>query len=214
MSASAYVGRVGGLAVALGIGVVTVNGTTTAWGAPAESSSSDSTSAGAASSTMQAARPSGRSRGGRSVTNSSESLSGSQARGPVAVRTPMTAAGSTRGDDSNLAMKQPTTPPHLQVVALDVSAQPAASAPTGVSLDSVVVQSVIPPASATPVATAVVPPTPSRVAASAGGLDSAPNPLLGNNPLAPASSAVSWVMLAAARRDRRTHLLSGVRLAR
>ena len=67
MRASAFVGRVGGLAVALGIGVaVSISGGATAWALPAEVSSPGDDSVTATSNAGESPRPSVQSRGGRS----------------------------------------------------------------------------------------------------------------------------------------------------
>ena len=64
MRASVYVGRVGGLAVALGIGMA-VGGTGVAWASPADTSGSRAGADSSASAASGAAGPTARSRGGR-----------------------------------------------------------------------------------------------------------------------------------------------------
>ena len=64
MRASVYVGRVGGLAVALGIGMA-VGGTGVAWASPADTLGSGAGADSSASAASSAAGPSARSRGGR-----------------------------------------------------------------------------------------------------------------------------------------------------
>ena len=209
MRASACVGRVGGLAVALGIGVaMTASGAASAWATPEDSTSSGADSANSASSTgMQAPRSSGRGRGGRTASSGSAGGTTTSASAGSRSGTELTAAAASAPASKSSPATKVSTPESAAarlVSPTDGLDLPAAPAPTNVTTESesVVVQSATAVANVEPVATATVPAAPAMVAATAGGMDSAPNPLAGQNPLAPVQSAVSWAVLAAARRER------------
>ena len=231
MRSSAFVGRVGGLAVALGIGSgVAVGGVGVAWAAPGSSADSAgrADSASDARSTRPSVRqPSARQRGGRSA----RVLDQSAAPG-----------GPAQAGNADLVEVSPVTTPVRASAAVPLpglstsknehaavsgAVGPVASAPSQSLPDAGVVPSaeagspaalVMPPATApspaapvltTPVAesaaAAIVPPvmvaTPRQSAAADGVVESVLAPLTGALPAAPVESAVSWVMLAAARRE-------------
>lgn len=209
MHASAYVGRVGGLAVALGIGfAVTLSGATAAWADPADSSSSGGgPTTGTASTGVQAPRSSGRNRGGRSTAGSASATTTSASTASRGGTQTATAVVSAPVNNSSPATKVSTSAPavpHL-AVATDAVDLRSVSAATNTTAEFVAGQSVTATAVVAPLAASVVPTATLMVAqpaATAGGLDSALNRLLGNGPLAPVQSAMSWVVLAAARRER------------
>ena len=226
MRASEYVGRVGGLAIALGIGVAT-SGLGAAWASPGDSSDS---SAGADSSVSTGSvdtGPAARSRGGRASRPATADVAGDSSaprdsRGAVMARpvdladprkntvpAPVSAPGarpsspmpvapsphSGANDRASLpAMNTGTsyTGPAVTQPATQMAAADPLPATDAVSVHADVPQMVVSPA---------------RPAA-AGTVDSVWSPLLGANPGAPVESAVSWVMLAAARRE-----LGGARTA-
>ncbi|MGV1005430.1 MAG: Ig-like domain-containing protein [Candidatus Nanopelagicales bacterium] len=90
-------------------------------------------------------------------------------------------------------------------VGTDSLNPPTVAIPTAEIVESVAAQSVAASASVAPVVAAVslaAPVMVATLAVPAGGMDSVLSPLLGTNPLAPVQSAMSWAMLAAARRER------------
>lgn len=210
MRASAYVGRVGGLAVALGIGVaVTVGVAATASASPVDSRPPSGGDA-AATDPSTAWRSSERTRGGHSASaptgsNSRPTASGSSATRSIVVPTPAAALGPA--NDANAA----TQPPPLSSAASRLFAGadrinlPTVAIPAAPTAESVVVQSVTAAPNVAPLVAAVPLTDPAMTATPAvppGGMDSVPSPLLGTNPLAPAQSPVTWVVVAAARRER------------
>ena len=232
MRASAYVGRVGGLAVALGIGVAT-GGSGVAWAGPGDSSvgveASDS-AVGVDSSVSPGsgnAGPATRSRGGRgsrpaAADSAGDSLAPRDSRGadlPRAVDVPG-ARKNTVPAPVSAPRARPSSPtsalPSTHSGAAERVALPAMNTDTSSAgpavLDPVTRAAATDPTPVTQ-AVSVNPDVPQMVVAparpaAAGALDSVWSPLLGTNPGAPVESAVSWAMLAAARRE-----LGGARTA-
>lgn len=225
MRASVFVGRVGGLAVALGIGTgVAIGGVGAAWAAPADSASADSADAGSGSTSARSAsdQSSARQRGGRS-TRAAEKPA---AADPVPVGTPDLVAPG-RAARTSAALPPEVSTSKTKDAAAAETVVPASSAPSQDLPDQSVALPTaaetpatveVPPATASspaapvlmapltepPETTAVPPvmvPTPESSAAAPGVVESVLAPISGNGPVAPVESAVSWVMLAAARRE-------------
>jgi VCBS repeat-containing protein len=242
LSASAFVGRVGGLAVALGVGMV-IGGVGTAWASPADSSDSTASAEGAESATESASTPS-KSRRSPARGGAPRSKEAAEVPAPLPLpaattprrsdreviespQGPATPQGKNSGlnDDARVGVPAPsasnlqrasgervelprdtgadTLPESAPAVerpasvgALiysgDLRSPAAASVPTVVSVPLVVAS----PVAAQPVMLAA-PPKP----AASGRVESVWAPLLGNGPASPVQSPVSWVMLAAARRE-------------
>ena len=209
MQASALIGRVGGLAVALGVGLLT-SGVGVAWASPTDSTSPPG-GGGAASTargTSSASGSSVRTREGRPAAVSSGSV-GELTTSTSAVSRigaqPMTAV-STPASTSRPAAKKTAPAPVAPRLASTTDAlnRPAMSAAANVTAGSVVVQSVTAGVTVSPLAAAVVSAAPTmdaHPAPTASELDSVLNPLAGSSPLGPATESGSWVMLAAARRE-------------
>lgn len=198
MRVSAYVGRVGGLAIALGIGVAITIGGPVAAAAPGDSSAAsdqDSTAAATAS------RPSVRSRAGRSAVASAASAS--PRSGGTGVAT-----SPAQANNSSPAMKVTTSPSTMGRPT--VAGNPVASAATAVTrldVESVAAQRVAGLASSSApgvfMAAAINPSgaVTAQPAAASGAVDSVLSTLFGSNPGAPVESPMGWVAVAAARRQ-------------
>lgn len=186
MSASRFIGRVGGLAVAMGVGAVAFGGTSVAW---ADSPSSDSSS-GAASSARDSAAPRAGSARTAKQTNRKAVKEAKDSRDAVDSKTPSSIAAPSAPD--NDAPSKPVAP------TLDRGdtepAQPAAA--------SAAAASSAPEAAAVPVVS-----TP-EIAPDNGAVSAAPkleaangsNDPLSQNPLAPAASLINLAALEYSRR--------------
>ena len=208
MRASAYVGRVGGLAVALGIGAAT-GGLGAAWASPADSPVS---SAGAESSASGAPNPGVRSRSGRTSVPASGSGRDRRARAAAGGALQSAPAITDKNANSTSGASIATeSPPQLAVSS-------TASRPVNRVAETTLVQSAfvvsLPATSASAPAHVVVAPVsvdpvadvpqiaPAPTAAAAGSLESEWSPLFGSGQDAPVESPMSWVVAAAARRER------------
>ena len=191
MQASAFVGRVGGLAVALGIGAAAFAGAAPAWAAPADSTTSTA-DAGTPSTSTPSAGP--RSRSGRA---------------PVPAARRAAAAPSVAVKNSTAPAASPA-PPIVKPAALrnagvdDVTvrvgpkpsaAQIVATSPgtTSDEIDSV--------ADEAPDMVPAPQDADADTAPASGVAESVPSPLLGTSPGGPVESALSWAVLAVTRRD-------------
>ncbi|MGV1005904.1 MAG: Ig-like domain-containing protein, partial [Candidatus Nanopelagicales bacterium] len=190
MRASVFVGRVGGLAVVLGIGAAALGTAALGAAAPASAAPAGTTGSSAASDTATqtdspAAAP--RSRAGRS---SAASLAQHSARRsadsmPTAAATGKNAVPVPRGITPPVAAVQPQS--------VDRSAARVVAAPT-VDSNPVVAQTVTTTASQTLSTAAAAAPV-------AGVVGSALTSLLGTDPATPVQSPLSWGVLAVARRE-------------
>jgi YVTN family beta-propeller protein/VCBS repeat-containing protein len=209
MRAAAYVGRVGGLAVALGIGVAT-GGLGVASAAPVDSDSS--TSADSAASTDSGAQaPAPRSRTARSSRPARDVGGDHGARG--AVTAPSVAAVTGDRQDSGAAIGSAAGVERVVSALLPRSARsvmtrrvdlPSVSAPSTFSAPAIaqsvvggLVSSVVPAAVVDVPQMVATPPQ----AAAAGVVEAVWSPLLGSSPGGPTQSPVSWMVLAVARRE-------------
>lgn len=219
MRATAYVGRVGGLAVAMGIGMAT-GGLGVAWAAPADSDSSTSGVSSASSGSDAAGRPMTRSRDGRAARGASVSAEAGRVGNAVggsslAVVSPAgkntytktrqaLGAGPSVTTQSSSSV-EPVSPDRLQpaaVAAISAAAQSPPVVPAAVTSAEGEETGLVVPVSAAPVADAPrVVATPARRAAVGGVMKTALAPAAGTSPGAPLGSTMSWVMAAAARRE-------------
>jgi len=203
MRASAHVGRVGGLAVALGIGAAVVaGGAGSAWAAPADATDSQATADSAVHADPSPVAP--RTRGSRAIG-----------------RTAAVAPNGT-GRDSGPSGQPSHSNPHLNVgptaAARSLSAFGIASArqspqsarvhlPAALRIPAESTPSVTQPATSIPVAvqavaTPLTPAAPAMVQTPAtAAVNSLPSPLLGSGTGVPAESPISWIVLATARRQ-------------
>ena len=214
MRASAFVGRVGGLAVALGIGVVT-GGLGVASASPSDPADSTASADSSASTESGAQAPAPRSRTAR-TSRPARGVGGDRdARGAVTApaatpsptgltgdeRNSATTIGSAAGVERVVSALMPRSAQSVETRRVDLPAVPAPStyAPPAVAQPVMgeLVSSVA-PATAADMPQMVA--TPAQPAA-AGVAESVLSPLLGSDPAAPVGSPVSWVMLAAARRE-------------
>ncbi len=208
MDASKFVGRVGGLAVALGVGAGAFSGSAVAWaddsstgsdasaGSSAASSSSDSGSStarhsrGTTSGTRGASRPAT----ARSVADAPSSKAAVKPRStpaPAAVE-PVPVAINDIPVTEPVVTHAPATSPVAESVP---SSAPAVNVVAPVA-DSLPVPEVTAPASA-PVSSASAPVSSIVTAAAAPLAD----PGAGGNPAVPASSPLEWTLLGYTRRD-------------
>ena len=219
MRATAYVGRVGGLAVAMGIGMAT-GGLGVAWAAPADSDSSTSAVSSASSGSDAPGRPITRSRDGRAARGASVSAEAGRVGNAVggsslAVVSPAgkntytktrqaLGAGPSVTTQSSSSV-EPVSPDRLQpaaVAAISAAAQSPPVVPAAVTSAEGEETGLVVPVSAAPVADAPrVVATPARRAAVGGVMKTALAPAAGTSPGAPLGSTMSWVMAAAARRE-------------
>jgi len=197
MRASAHVGRVGRLAVALGIGAAVVaGGAGSAWAAPADTTDSQTTADSAVSAAPSPVAP--RTRGNRPVGRAAAVAptgtgrdSGQQSHssphlnvGPAAAIRSVPASGITAGQQS-ARVRLPG--------ALTIPAESTPSAAQAATSIPVAPQAVAPP---------VTPAAPAMVQAPAtAAVASVPSPLLGSGTGVPAESPISWIVLATARRQ-------------
>lgn len=209
MRAAACVGRIGGLAVALGIGVAT-GGAGVAWADPADSDVSASADSSAAKEANQAGAPA-RSRGNRASRSVVDGADDHAARGAVSaprladvtVDRPKSGAatGSALGAERVVSSLVPRPARAVatrrvglpRVAAASAVAEPVVAQPV---MDVVASSTGLAASADSPVMVA----TPAQPAA-AGAAESVWSPTSGSNPGAPVQSAVSWVMVAAARRE-------------
>ncbi len=231
MRASVFVGRVGGLAVALGIGSgVAVGGVGAAWAAPVDSTSADSagSGSGATSTRSTSGQPAARQRAARSTrvpekpavadpvrvgtSDLIEVPSGTSPRRAVrdsAAQPPDVSASKNQNETA-----AETVVPASSAPSQDLSDQPVALPTAAESAATVALPPSTTASTAAPVLTApmaeqpettlappVMVPTPQPSAAAPGVVESVLAPLSGTGPVAPVEAAVSWVMLAAARRE-------------
>lgn len=203
MRASAYVGRVGGLAVVLGIGVA-AGGMGVAWAAPADTSGSAANADSSASTASTAASPAARSRGGRTAHPVSAAVVAPSLAGvPPRIGTSTSLKGSDatgRASHSELSLPK-LVAPSVQTGAVDRAtiAVSSLAEPTGAQPDPrswAVAAAVLPESVDAPQMVAA----PAQAAA-ADAVEPVLSPLLGTNPGAPVQSPASWVMLAAVRRE-------------
>ena len=198
MRASAHVGRVGGLAVALGIGAAVVSGGAGfAWATPADTSDSPASADSAAQSDAPTSAPG--SRGGRPAGRVAPAASlgrggGAQQRQQQANSSPRPNSKPTVAvSDSALRRVSPERSSRIDLAAR-VAAATRAEPATGASVAAEVMTA---PVSVAPAAAAPV-----MVAAPAtASVGSVPSPLLGSGTGIPVESPVSWMVLAAARRE-------------
>lgn len=196
MRASAYVGRVGALAIALGIGIGAA-GAGTAWAEPADSPASTSSTGSGAASDKSATAPRAATR--TRVHRSSAPGTATHSNGaplPYAARNGATATATAKADTVTASAPLSAATNLLDPPAIDI--------PAAVTVESVMAQRGIVEVSVAPAATAQSPvalATVATPAVSAADIDSVQSSVLGRNPLAPVESAVSWVVLAAARRE-------------
>ena len=226
MGAGRFVGRVGGLAVVLGVGAAVSVGNAVAWadeGGSSESSSgssssgaSSSTSSSSPSSKGQHQRPATRGKTKKPATDAADASDGSGAA-PAAADTPKLPSKTTKnrqfGSSANKPNKASTPKPDLKPdTKIDskpetkVKLSPASTGATPSA--AVAVQST---AAVSPVATSSVVSATSQVTVSSTESAKASTPsalteisqaLLGTGPEgSPVASPLSWVVAAAARRE-------------
>lgn len=220
MSAAAYVGRVGGLGIALGVGIAVASGCGVAWAdGTGSSAASDTTSSSTADGQQTQASADAGVGGAKaplpssptgvtvprppSLTNPSRAHRNSPNAKPpapaaskrrTAAPPPASATVTSTGnsDSRQAAAPQPS-------IKSAVQTQPAVAAPTAEAVASAVVK-VQPVAAAVDTSvskTTQTVPNVVSVALAAFGLD----PLAANSPLAPAGSPTLWGLLAWARRE-------------
>lgn len=214
MGASAHVGRIGGLAVALGVGLaLNVAGQGTASAAPSDSSAGDTAGRASAADAASPSRPARYPRGGGSSAavfdrsgNGQPEPGGKQDR-----QTEITprSASSTRGPDAASLLDLPAraAAPAIPAQSADQAsvrvATLIAASHSALVYQAPDTQSLPRSAAATPVEAATTAvtngdPQPAGVTAALG---SVPAPAEGTDPSAPAELAVSWLVAAAARRE-------------
>lgn len=216
MQASAFVGRVGGLAVVLGIGAaVSLGGGAVACASPGDASASPSGESGTGSAQSSAAgapvRRAAAARGRSSERSSApKPASTTRSRDAFPLSAPVTVTPKAAKDSTPAPSASVSLPQADAVDRAVVDAAAPAAVVTRVRLarsNPIAVQSVPAPTSAvvapalTPVTAPVMAAAAPQPAAAAGAVESVPAPLLGNGTGAPAQSQMSWVMLAAARRE-------------
>ena len=229
MRASIFVGRVGGLAVALGIGSsVVIGGAGVAWADPGDSTTSVDGADSASEATSAAGQPSARQRGLRSSRAVEKPAGTAEARADrsVQVEAPHVAARGRGARGPAVIPRDVSTPRNQNSTAAetvvptssappqDLPDQPVAVPTAAESLATVAMPPATASSPATPVLmapvtelaeTTAVPPvmvaTPEPSAAAPGVVESVLAPISDNGPVAPVEAAVSWVMLAAARRE-------------
>ena len=206
--ASAHVGRVGGLAVALGIGAAIVSGGAGhAWATPAEPS--DAGTEAASPARADSAGPTTRTRWSRPAaeTGARRGEPGSTPRTTAPARpdltpprnTPPSAAAVAIPDRVTALPSVSSTPRTARVQAVIRAVTPAVQPVAAVAAEQqipVASQSVAPVLAAPTVAAPVMVQAPATAI-----VDSAPSPLFGSGPSAPMESPVSWMVAAVARRQ-------------
>lgn len=235
MRASSYVGRVGGLAIVLGIGAGTaILGAGAAWASPEQSAASSAESAGVAAGPGSArsvpSRPTGLSRAQRATAGPEPITAGQRAgaserglsgprRGRDAVGVPAPVAAGARDVMPVPEARAAAVPSAAQTVAPvqltgdeQAPVSTAGTASAGAQMLDVQM-AVSEPAEAAAEENAAapllgLPALQAQPADSVAVVEAVLVPLSGSGPQVPAESAVSWVMAAAARRE-----LSGPRAA-
>ena len=192
MQASAFIGRVGGLAVALGIGAAALGAMAPAWAEPTDAMGSAAGSATASDTAAARSIPAApRSRAGRAAAakvssasssrkNSSPALSSS-----VGLSAPAPKAQAANTGDLTAVSAAVSTRPN------PVAAQAVSSVPAAAATDTTVADPVSTPAAGDVQA----------APAAAGAVDSVLGPLGGTTPGGPVEAPLSWVVLAVTRRD-------------
>lgn len=211
MGTSVFVGRVGGLAIALGIGVVAgslTSGVATASPAESTDSSARGGSAATESTRDRSAGSASRSRVGRSDVRESSSIGQPPggvkgARGPAVENASDSATASDRVESDGLASALPAQsvlPPVRVSTAVvgDRLVRPAASIPFEAISAAPTVVSLVPEVAARAVAEA---PVMVPEVAGAGTVEAVDGDWSGSVPGGPGESAVSWTVVAAARRE-------------
>jgi len=214
MRASAFVGRVGGLAVTLGIGVAS-GGLGVASASPSDPADSSAGVDSSASTDSGAQAPASRSRSARTSRPTRDVGGDRDARGAVTApaatpfpagltgveRNSAAAIGSAAGAEWTVSALVPRSAQSVVTRRVDLPAVPApgAYAPPAVaqSVGARLVSSVVPVARADVPQIVVTPPQ----HAAADAVESVWSPLLGSSPGVPTQSPVSWMVLAAARRQ-------------
>ncbi len=224
MRVAAAVGRVGGLAIALGISAAVTGGTSVAWAAPEDSS--PALSADATSDTQTPAAPTRHGRPSVRPAQAAQAGSDGTARRVADSRRPFSAPNLRAPDLGAPNLRKNTAPAAASALNPAPAAANLPSAPVERSAavaSAVVANATEPSAPAAPrpsavaavVPVAAVPTVPSSIPvmkpAAAAAVQSQPGvaaavgsllgPLFGANPGTPVESAVSWMALAAARRD-------------
>ncbi len=194
-NASAYVGRMGALAVALGVGAAIANGAAVAWaddspgaGAAGSTASSPGRDAGSTSAGPTSTGASARSRKAPADSGASGSKSGKSA----ASRTVVTSSGGAVTSGAT-----PSSAPSPQSTAPSSLSSPAPAAATGTTAVTEPVSRVITPPK--PAAIPVAAPVVSRILSAVG----LPVPGAATSPVAPtpAPSPAIWTLAAWARRE-------------
>ena len=185
MHASALVGRVGGLAVALGIGAAAFGAATPAWAAPAGDSGS-STAADTTSAVAPASKPAAgpRSRAGRAA---GPAASATRKNSSPAVSAPTPAVPAQSTDRTAARVLAPGAVSNLVGAQAEIAGAVMAPAAVSALLNDA------------PAAAPVMTP-PAVVAPVAGVAQSVLGSLLGTDPGAPEQTPLSWAVLAVARR--------------
>ncbi len=196
MRASGHIGRVGGLALALGIGAAAgslgvagglVSGVASAAPGDGASSSADSSSAAAPSS--RGSRASVRTPTTRAAAEKPRRASQDSKPAPAAATRPAKPVPAVRG---------PAAPAEAELAA--PTQTPAAASPAFLTAPAAVVEVPVAPVKRVPAALRAA--TAPRVAATAavGSMQSVPVPFSNSGSDSPAESAMSWTVLAAVRR--------------
>ncbi len=223
MAACSYVGRVGGLAIALGIGSALLGGTAVAWADDAgpstdrSGSTQSSTAGGAPSSAVTRSRAATTAaRGGESPRNAPTSPRRGQSAGAVQPEieprpgTPAqnpdsgdpieSLAALEARDDFPLPVEAPN-PVEVPAASAAVASEAVESAPPTVAAgQSIPVEALIPaaPLATQPISTPASAPEVSALTAAATALT---DPVAGGKTGVPVGSPLDWVTLAFARRD-------------
>ena len=186
MRASAHVGRVGGLAVALGIGAAVVSGGAgIAWASPADTSDSQ-TSAGTAAHSDAPSRPL---RANRAVAHLAPAAVASRGSDAGSTATPSHPVPRLKAKPA--ALPEVDTAARVRLPSESIAQQPAAAASQTATRVLSAARVIAAPVSAAPAAMVPMP----------AALTSVPSPLLGSGSGIPAQSPVSWMVLAAVRRE-------------
>jgi endoglycosylceramidase len=207
LRASAYIGRVGGLAIALGVGAALLGGAGIACadtgGSSSSAGASSAKSTGSASSdkSSSTAAASGRPRHARAPHSASTATSGTAATPSAASGADGSATPNRPNHEGPLSDARSTPAP----TATATKASHALTSATNAQSGAAAVSASDPVRAVSDAATTATaaPPDPVRVITTAIGSLLAPlwSPSAGNTPGAPADTPVNWVMLAAARRE-------------
>ncbi len=200
MRASAFVGRVGGLAVALGIGAAAFGAAAPAW-ADSTADTAGTTTTSDAASTPTAATPAGT----QAAAPRSRSARTAGARRPGEANP--SAASATRKNaapalPAGVAAPAPAIPSHpadptpaRSAAAVETDTNPVAAQSDTAEASTSDITDAVDNAPDAPVMT-----PPSAVAPVSGAADAVLGTLLGTNPGAPVEAPLSWVVLAVSRR--------------